>query len=424
MATKNKTLLIVESPAKAKTISKYLGTGYVVRASYGHIADLTTTGKDKLGVDVDNNFKTKYAVIPGKKDKLKSILDACSDAKEIYIAADADREGEAIAFHLANELKATGLPIKRVTFGEITKSAITKAVKAPGKLNKDLYDAQQARRVIDRIVGFLVSPYLIKKFGKNFSAGRVQSIAVKMTVDREREIEKFIPEEYWDINATFAKPSDKTDNFIAKYFNKVTTKKVADKIKKDLDTDTYQISDIKHQEKKKNPYPPLITSTLTAAAAGRYRFPAAKTMKAAQTLYEAGHITYMRTDSVRSSPESIKSCRQWLTDNSHDIPASPNVYKTKKSAQDAHEAIRPTDVSVTPDKVFVNQDEQKVYRIIWERFMASQMKPAKYDTATVTVKSSSGHLLRASGRILKYKGWLAVASDSDPSKDSKLPVLI
>ena len=422
--TKNKTLLIVESPAKAKTISKYLGSNYIVRASYGHIVDLTTTGKNKLGIDVENNFKAKYEVISDKKDKLKSIIDASTDANKIYIASDPDREGEAIAWHLADELKVTGLPIKRVIFNEITKNAIIKAVNSPGPLNQDLYDAQQARRFIDRIVGFLVSPFLIKKFGKNYSAGRVQSIAVKMTVDREREIEKFTPEEYWDITAALAKPVDKKDMFVAKYLKKVDNKTAATKVKTDLDSDTYLVSSLKQQEKKKNPYPPLITSTLTAAVAAKYKFPAAKTMKAAQTLYEAGHITYMRTDSVRSSPESIVSCRQWLTDNGHDIPSSPNTYKSKKNSQDAHEAIRPTDITVTPDKVFVNQDEQKVYRIIWERFIASQMKPAKYDTATITIKSSSGHILGASGRILKYKGWLAIASDMDDSnKNNKLPLL-
>lgn len=425
MTIKTKTLIVVESPAKAKTIVKYLGPDYVVRASFGHIIDLASGGKSGIGVDIDNKFKPKYAVIPDKKDKLNAIIDAASEAKQIFLASDPDREGEAIAWHLAESLESTGKPIKRVLFHEITKTAILKAVANPGDLNADLYDAQQARRVLDRIVGYLVSPFLINSLGPGCSAGRVQSVAVRIIVDREREIENFKPDEYWNITTCLAKPTTLTESFIAKYSNKVTDKKTAEKIKGDLDKDTYEISEMEEKEKKRNPYPPLITSSLAATAAGRYKFPAAKTMKAAQTLYEAGLITYMRTDSVRSSPESITACREWLGKNSHGVPSKANVYTSKGNTQDAHEAIRPTDVYKLPSSVFVSEDEQKVYKLIWERFVASQMNPALYDTVSVTVKSSSGHLLKANGRILKYKGWLEITGDADDDDEgeAKLPIL-
>jgi len=417
-----KTLFIVESPAKARKISKFLGKDYIVEASGGHVSDLSTDGKNNLGVDIENNFKPKYVIIPDKKDRIRVLIKCASQASHIMLAADNDREGEAIAFHLAEILKKTKLPVSRVTFQQITKDAVLKGIKNARDLDKDLYDAQQARRVLDRIVGFSVSPFLIKKFGPNLSAGRVQSVAVRLVVDREREIEAFVPEEYWSITAALAKKSSK-EGFIAKYAKKVTDSKTAAKVKKDLDGDSYSVKSVTQQEVKQKPHPPLITSSLASFAAGKYKFSAAKTMKAAQSLYEAGLITYIRTDSVRCDPDAISACRQWLDSNNYDKPAKPNAYATKKAAQDAHEAIRPTDIENTPKNVYLSGDEQKVYTLVWEKFVASQMNPALYDATAVVVESSSGHELKANGRVLKYKGWLEIMDDLDGKKDNALPNL-
>jgi DNA topoisomerase-1 len=430
MVSKNKkVLVVVESPNKIKSISKYLGDDYVIRASFGHICDLVHNKKNRLGVDIENDFKPTYSLLPDKKDKLQSILDATKGVSEILLASDPDREGEAISFHLKDCLESTGLPIKRITFNEITKNAVLHAVKNPKNLDHNLYDAQQARRVLDRLVGFMVSPFLIRSIGPNLSAGRVQSVAVRLVVDREREIENFKPEEYWNINASLVSTTAKDEPFIAKYFKKVTNKSDAMKIKTDLESDTYSVTKVEAKEKKRNPLPPLITSKLQQVAAGRYGFAVARTMKAAQSLYESGLVTYIRTDSTRLSPESITSVREYLTKKNFKVPATPNYYASKGSAQDAHEAIRPSDVYKTPDKVFLGEDQQKIYRIIWERFVASQMEPAVYDTMNVLIESSSQHELKASGRTLKYAGWLAVATDqvnfkqSDDEDDAQLPLL-
>jgi DNA topoisomerase-1 len=436
MVKKDKILVVVESPAKAKTISKYLGKEYVVRASAGHIFDLSTGGKHNFGIDIDKGFIPKYTVIPDKKDKLKAIMNAAKSASSVYLATDDDREGEAIAWHLAEALKSVKVPIKRIKFREITKKGISDALKNIGDLDRGLFDAQQARRVIDRIVGFSVSPLLIHKFGPKLSAGRVQSVAVRIVVDREREIEAFIPEEYWNITATLAKKKELDDSFVAKYSKKVTDEKTAKKIKADLDGDDYNIKSLDESERKRNPPPPLITSSLAKSAAVRYKFTTARTMKAAQSLYEAGMITYMRTDSYRCSGESIMSCRGWLSENGYDCPEKPNFYAVKKkgakntkkakaAAQDAHEAIRPTNVKVTPQNIYSSEDEQKVYRIVWERFVASQMLPALYDNVNAVIETTSGHQLKASGRTLKYAGWLEIAHDleKESNNDVKLPKL-
>jgi DNA topoisomerase-1 len=426
----NKTLIIVESPNKIKKISSYLGPQYVIRASFGHVIDLAAGGKHGLGIDIEDNFKPKYVLIPDKKDKLAAIVDAAKNVNQIYLATDPDREGEAIAFHIYEKLKSTNKPIKRITFNSITKSAILEAIKKPGELNKDLFDAQQARRVLDRLVGFMVSPYLINTVGPNLSAGRVQSVAVRLIVDRDREIENFKPEEYWDITAQLAKPSAKSkDSFQAKYAKKVSDSKIAAKIKKDLESDTFKVTKVDAKEKNRNPLPPLTTSKLQQAAAGRFGFPVAKTMRAAQSLYEAGFITYMRTDSTRLAPEFVVAAVDWLQKEHHDLPEKPNYYASKGGAQDAHEAIRPTDVFKTPDAMFTSDDQQKIYRLVWERAVASQMLPAIYDTVSIAVESSSGHELKANGRTLKYSGWLAIASDMVNVKDKndeddiKLPLL-
>lgn len=418
-----KTLIIVESPKKARLISKFLGKNYILQSSVGHISDLVTSGKNNMGIDIENGFKPKYAILSDKKDIIKVIVKSAAQVKEVLLAMDDDREGEAIAFHLAEILAKTGKPIKRIIFREITKAKVMAAIKNPLDLNEDLYDAQQARRVLDRIVGFSVSPYLRNKFTVNLSAGRVQSVAVRLVVDREREIEAFEPEEYWNIHASLAKPSD-DDMFVAKYAKKLTDGKKAKAIKNDLETDTYLIDKATQTEQKRPPAAPFKTSSMQRAVGTKYRFKAARTMKAAQSLYEAGMITYMRTDSHRCSQEAVDFCRQWLDDNGYEKPDSPNFYATKKAAQDAHEAIRPTDVNLTPKNVYLSDDEQKVYTIIWERFVASQMKPALYDNVNVDVKSSSGHLLKANGKTLKYKGWLEIAQDSKrDDKNTLLPPL-
>lgn len=418
-----KTLIIVESPAKARKISKILGDKFVVKASYGHVVDLSTDGFGNLGVDIDNDFTPKYIVIPDQKDKVKAIIAAAKGVDQIYAAPDPDREGEAIAWHLAEILKNTKLPIFRVTFDEITQKGIMKGIKAPRNINIDLFNAQQARRVLDRIVGFSVSPFLIRKIGPKMSAGRVQSVAVRMVVDREREIEAFKPEEYWPISAQLAK-SLKEESFSAKYINKVTNEKDALKIKSDLDNDKYKVFEVVEEQKPKKPNPPFITSSLASSAAGKYKFAAARTMKAAQALYEAGKITYIRTDSFRLSEDAVEECRLWLKENAYDIPDKSNIYATKKAAQDAHEAIRPTDVTLTPKNIFLPDDEQKIYTLVWERFVACQMNPALYDNVNVTIKTSSDYLLKANGRTLKYKGWLEIMGDIDnDDSDVKLPIL-
>jgi DNA topoisomerase-1 len=417
MTKSSKTLFIVESPAKIKKISSFLGKDYVIRASFGHIRDLSTGDKRfRLGVDLENDYKPKYVISPDKKDKVQAIIDAATGVDKIYLASDPDREGEAIAWHLKHCLESTGKPIKRVTFNEITKAALQKAVQNAGDLSPDLFDSQQARRVLDRLVGFLASDFLRDAIGNNLSAGRVQSVAVRLVVDREREIENFKPEEYWNITAQLAK-SEKDEDFTAKLTAKVTNEKDAKKIKSELEKDTYEVIKVDKKEKKRNPYPPLTTSKLQQAASGRFGFPVKKTMKAAQSLYESGLITYMRTDSTRIAPEAIKSVRDFLQKNNMSLPGKPNYYKSKGGAQDAHEAIRPTDSFKKPENVFLGDDEQKVYRLIWERFVASQMEPAVYDTVAVVVRSSSKHEFKANGRTLKEEGWLSVAGDLKKEKD-------
>lgn len=420
-----KTLVIVESPKKEKSIQKYLGNDYIVRSSAGHIADLVSTPNNRLGVDIEKGFKPTYSIIPDKKDRVKGIIDALGKADKVCLATDPDREGEAIAWHLFAALK-TKKPVSRVLFKEITKNGIKHGIENPCELDKKLFDAQQARRVLDRLVGFMVSDYLRRVMNTQVSAGRVQSVAVKLIVDREREIESFKPDEYWPINATLAKTDSLKESFSAKYNEKVTTKDVATKVKADLEKDTFEIINVIATEKAKKPFPPLTTATLQQVASRKYGMSATRIMKAAQALYESGVITYHRTDSVRIEPDSIKSVRKWLEENKFGVPTTPNVFATKNTAQDAHEAIRPTDVSSRSDDLnFSSDDEQKVYSIIWEKFVASQMQSALFDTVAVTIKSSSGLILKANGRILKYKGWLEITDyfDNDDDKDVKLPQL-
>ena len=422
MGNHPKNLLIVESPAKAKTISKYLGKDYMVRASYGHIMDLSTSGKFNLGINIDKNFTPKYRLIEGKKDKLRVIIESAHGIENIYIASDPDREGEAIAWHLADALDSTGVPIHRVLFHEVTSREVKKAVKNATSLNSNLYDSQQARRVLDRIVGFLVSPYLSSVLSSKLSAGRVQSVALRLIVDREKEINNFKSEDFWTINVSLKSKSSPDKIIVANYESTIKDNKKLLKITSDLDYDQFKIVKIDNYSKDRQPLPPLITSALATSASSLYKFTTKKTMQIAQVLYESGLITYMRTDSVRSSKESVVACRKWLKANSYETPVRSNAYKNKSNAQDAHEAIRPTDVTRTPDKVFLSQDELKIYNLIWRRFVASQMIAAKYDVSSVEIQSSSGHKFKLDGRVLRAKGWLDVAEGVivDRNKKNKM----
>lgn len=415
----SKKLVIVESPAKAKTITKYLGSDYIVRATFGHILDLATKGtKSNLGVDIDNGFKPKYILNPDKKDKVDAIVSAARGSSFIYLAADKDREGEAIAFHIAEKIKKLNIPYKRITFDEITKSALKKAVENPKELDKNLYDAQTARRVLDRLVGFMVSPYLMNLLGNKLSAGRVQSVCLKLIVEREKEILSFVPDTYWDITATLSKDSEK---FIAKYINKITDEATAKKIKKELEEiNNFIVSDVDKLEQKKPVPPPFTTSKLQQTASAKYKFSAKKTMQIAQKLYEEGLITYIRSDSTRCSPESISMVRAWIKSNNFDLPSKPNTFKNKDASQDAHEAIRPTDINAQNIHTS-SSDEGKIYNLIWRRFVASQMKPAIFDVVNVIINCGK-YKFKAQGKALKYKGWLNIEPEIK-SKDVVLPIL-
>lgn len=408
-------LVVVESPAKAKTIAKYLGKGYIVEATRGHIMDLAKSPTIPLGVDIENDFTPKYEVISDKKDTVKAIKASAVNASQILIAADPDREGEAIAWHVAGLLHKSKVDIKRVLFKEITKDAVKKGVDNPIKLNKNLYDAQQARRVLDRLVGFLVSPILWKTYNSKCSAGRVQSVCLKLITERENEILNFKPETYFNITANIIKNKDK---IIAKYTDKLTDETKAKSIKKDLDQSDYKITNIEEKPLNKNAPPPLTTSKMQQVASARFKMAASKTMQTAQQLYESGAVSYIRTDSTRSSPESIQAVRDYLAKNKLDVPKQPNYFKNKSGAQDAHEAIRPTNIDLKPSQFDGTPEQKKLYQIIWEFFVASQMNPAIYDTVAITFESSiNKHKLKANGRTLKYAGWLEILSSFDDKEE-------
>lgn len=416
-------LVIVESPGKVKTISKILGAGYTVRPTVGHIIDLDQgRGGGDIGVDIENGFIPRYVVLPDKKDKIKAIIDAARTADEIYVASDKDREGEAIAFHIADQLKSLNKPMKRIEFGEITKGAILHAIANPRDFNKDLFDAQQARRVLDRIVGFMVSPYLSRKLGDKCSAGRVQSVALRMIVDREEEIDTFVPEVFYNISGTFDKDKSK---FVAKYPRRVEKEDEANQIKAELDAaNEFKVHKLDTKKIVRKAPAPLTTSLMQQEASTKLKFKAERTMKAAQALYEAGLVTYIRTDSTRNSAESIVALRNFLSSEGFEIPESPNEFSNKDAAQDAHEAIRPTNITLLPDKAPLDGDNQKLYELIWRFFAASQMKPAVFDVVKAHIKSNTGHTLVAEGKILRYSGWLDMAKQFvKKDKDVVLPQL-
>lgn len=431
-------LVIVESSAKAKTISKYLGSKYIVKASVGHLIDLP---KSQIGIDVDNNFEPKYITIRGKGAILKDLKDASKKVKNIYLAADPDREGEAIAWHIANALGLEEGAKSRVVFNEITKQAVKDAMKEPREIDKNLVEAQQARRILDRLVGYKISPLLWKKIKKGLSAGRVQSVAVNLIIKREREIESFVPEEYWSITAELTKGKDKFEASFYGVNNKkleLKNKEQVDEILKQIDKDKFLVKDIKLADKKRRPSAPFTTSTIQQEAARKLNYRSARTMKIAQELYEGinigkggtvGLITYMRTDSTRISPIAQAEAKKFITENYGPsyYPAKPNFY-SKKAAQDAHEAIRPTSVFHTPEAVksYLSADQYKLYKLIWDRFVASQMTDAILDTMVVNFDNNKT-IFRASGSKVKFPGFMKVyieaTDDKADDKDKILPDL-
>ena len=433
-------LVVVESPAKAKTIKKYLGKNYKVMASMGHLRDLP---KSQMGVDIEHNFEPKYVTIRGKGELLNKLKKEAKNSKKIYLATDPDREGEAISWHLASLLDIKEQDKCRISFNEITKEAVQKAIKNPREIDAKLVDAQQARRILDRIVGYKISPLLWKKVRKGLSAGRVQSVAVRLICDREEEIEKFVPEEYWSITANLKK-KDTNEVFDAKFYGiregkqKLSNKEAADEILSNLKGAKYLVSDVKKKEKKKSPAPPFITSTLQQEASRKYGFSAKRTMAAAQQLYEGvnvkgegfiGLITYMRTDSVRVSEEALSQARKYISQrySSDYLPSSARRYKGKKSAQDAHEAIRPTNALLEPNMVkeSLKADQYKLYKLIWERFIASQMEDAVFDTMNVDI-SANNYIFKASGSTLKFPGFTVLyteGKDDEQDEEGMLPEL-
>jgi DNA topoisomerase-1 len=443
----SKGLVIVESPAKAKTIQKYLGKGYTVEASLGHVKDLP---KSTLGVDIDNQFETEYIVIPGKEKVLSKLKKLAESAESIYLAPDPDREGEAIAAHLAEELGTNGTKkkkkkteddqrIRRVTFNEITQRAVREAFEHPRQIDKHLVDAQQARRVLDRLVGYQVSPLLWDKVRRGLSAGRVQTVALRLIVEREREIKAFEKKEYWTIDAHLA--ANKPPAFDARLIGKgdekieVPNAEEAEKIRAFLERADWLVRSVERKERRRNAAAPFTTSKLQQDSARKLRFSVKRTMMIAQRLYEGvelgdeglvGLITYMRTDSTRVSNEALAEVRELIHKDfgPNYLPEQPNTFKSKKGAQEAHEAIRPTSVARHPDSIkqYLKEDEYKVYKLIWQRFVASQIAPAVFDQTTVDIDAKQGterSWFRVTGSVLKFDGFLKVYKESKEGVDEE-----
>ncbi len=425
-----KNLVIVESPAKAKTLKKFLGTSYKIEASMGHVRDLP---KSEMGIDFDNDYEPKYITIRGKGELLAKLRKEVKKADKIYLATDPDREGEAISWHLAFALKLEGKKVYRITFNEITKNAVKNSIKEAREIDMNLVDAQQARRSLDRVVGYKISPLLWAKVKKGLSAGRVQSVALKIICDREDEIENFIPKEYWSID--FDLKYGKTafnGHFLSKNGEKVelNSKEDVDFAVKNLDEKNLEVTEVKKGKRTKKAYPPFTTSTLQQEASKALGFSTSKTMQIAQELYEGvdikGHgtvglVSYIRTDSVRISDEAYEAANEYIvkTFGKDFLPENRNEYKSRSRAQDAHEAIRPTDVNFVPLEIMgsLSKDQYKLYLLIWNRFLASNMNVAQYDTVQINI-TSGDVIIRSSGSILKHEGFLAVYK-TDVEKDDK-----
>src|SRR5713101_5397725 len=430
-----RSLVIVESPAKAKTINKYLGRNYSVKASLGHIKDLP---KKELGIDVDHEFEPTYEVIPGKTKVVSELKKAAKEADAVYLAADPDREGEAICAHLAEVLgrtKAEKKKIFRVLFNEITPKAIKAAFEKPGQIDMHLVEAQQARRLLDRLVGYKISPLLWDKVRRGLSAGRVQTVALRLIVEREREIRAFVPKEYWTIHAVLEGGQPPVfEAKLAKYKGEeieIPSQAEAERVVAAVERARWQVASVTQKEKRRYAPPPFTTSKLQQAAYNRLRYTAKRTMMLAQRLYEGvelgeegsvGLITYMRTDSVNGSEEALAQVRELIGSSygAKYLPEKPNFYKSKKDAQEAHEAIRPTDAMRTPEEVrkYLEDDLFKLYQLIWQRFVASQMLPAVYDQTTIDI-AAGDYTFRATGSVLKFDGYLAVyqAAKEDEEAD-------
>jgi len=416
-----KSLVIVESPAKAKTINKFLGSNYQVKSCWGHVRDLP---KSKLGVNVEDDFQPEYVTVRGRGKVVKEIKKAAKEVDRILLASDPDREGEAISWHLS-EILGNKNSIYRINFHEITKTAIREAVKNPGRIDLNKVNAQQARRILDRIVGYKLSPLLWKKVGRGLSAGRVQSVAVRLVYEREKEIEKFVPQEYWSVIASlrtelsgesFEAKLEKIGSEKAKIDNEEQVKKIVDELK----GAEFHVKSIKRKDQRRNPSPPFTTSYLQQEASRKLRFTVRKTMRVAQQLYEGlevdgegsvGLITYMRTDSVRVSAEAQQEAASYIKDKfgSEFLPTKPPQYRSKKGAQDAHEAIRPTGVGREPERLkpFLSLEQYQLYKLIWNRFLASQMTPALFKMTTVDI-ATGRFIFRATGLEMKFKGFMAV----------------
>ena len=429
-------LVIVESPAKAKTIGKFLGRGYKVEACNGHVRDLP---KSQIGVDVEHNFEPRYITIRGRGEILEKIRKEARGASKVILATDPDREGEAISWHLANILKIDPASDCRVEFNEITAQAVKAAMKKPRPINLQLVDAQQARRVLDRLVGYKISPLLWAKVRKGLSAGRVQSVATRMIVDREAEIDAFVPQEYWTITAKF---TDGNQKFVAKYVGKgdekteITSEAQAKEVRDSLLGQTYSVTAVKSGERRKNPPPPFTTSNLQQEAVRKLSFTTKKTMQIAQMLYEGvdiegegsvGLISYIRTDSTRLSDEALTAAREYIADNFSPeyLPETPNVFKGRKNAQDAHEAIRPTHALYSPEKVkaSLTRDQYRLYKLIYDRYLASQMTPAVYETLNIEL-AGGGAQFRFGGMKKKFAGFTVLyeeGQDEPAEKETALP---
>lgn len=439
-------LVIVESPAKAKNIKGYLGKGYDVVASMGHVRDLPAA---RLSVDIEHDFAPKYAIIKGKENFVKDLKKKADKADYVYLATDPDREGEAISWHLANILNLDMKDKNRVTFNEITKTGVKNGMEHPRQIDRDLVDAQQARRILDRLIGYKLSPFVSQKIRRGLSAGRVQSVALRLVVDRENEIRAFKPEEYWSIDAKFTNPperktfaaalvQDKDGNKVGNEKNKIPSKEQSDKILADLENAEYVVKSVKKGTRKKNPTPPFITSTLQQEASRRLSFQARRTMKAAQELYEGvdvkglgtvGLITYMRTDSLRISEEARAAGNQYILDTYGEkyLPAKPRYFKSRGNAQDGHEAIRPSMPNVTPAQVkdSLTSDQYKIYKLVWERFIASLMESCHQETMKIEIEAN-GYIFNATGYTVKFDGFTALYEEKtdDTSKsgsESPLP---
>src|SRR5439155_22351141 len=432
-----KNLVIVESPAKAKTLGKYLGRNYQVKASVGHVMDLP---KSKLGVDIEKDFAAEYHVIQGKAKVLEEIKKAAKDKENIYLAPDPDREGEAIAWHIAQKLGPRKRNIHRVLFNEITKKAVLEALKNPGKVDQNRFDAQQARRILDRLVGYKLSPLLWNKVRRGLSAGRVQSVAVRIIAEREREIRAFVSEEYWSIianlegqnpppfEARLAKVGDqRVDNKTFRIANEAEAKEILAR----LQGVDWTVAKVEKRDRGRNPAPPFITSRLQQEASRKFGYAPARTMNIAQRLYtgielgdegSVGLITYMRTDSPRIAPEMTATAGAYIKDTYGDryVPERPNVYRSAKTAQEAHEAIRPTSLEYAPERVapYLSREELNLYTLIWNRFLASQMAPALFEQTSVDI-TADGCTFRATGQVMRFDGFLRVYMEGKDEKSNE-----